>query len=37
VDFDLPNNAAGGKAKRRMIECVWMNFEPKANPAALAG
>lgn len=29
VDFDLPNNAAGGKSKRRMNECVWMNFNPK--------
>lgn len=27
-DFDLPNNAAGGDEKRRMIECVWMNFDP---------
>lgn len=27
VDFDLPNNAAGGDKKRRMIECVWMNYE----------
>ncbi len=26
VDFDLPNNAAGGKSKRRMTECVWANF-----------
>ena len=25
VDFDLANNAAGGKEKRRMTECVWMN------------
>lgn len=25
-DFELPNNAAGGKAKRRMTECVWCNF-----------
>lgn len=25
-DFDLPNNAAGGKEKRRMTECVWCNF-----------
>ena len=25
VDFDLPNNAAGGKSKRRMCECVWTN------------
>lgn len=23
--FDLPNNAAGGKAKRRMVECLWVN------------
>lgn len=28
VDFDLPNNAAGGASKRRMTECVWCNFEP---------
>lgn len=25
-DFDLPNNAAGGKTKRRMTECVWTNY-----------
>jgi DNA adenine methylase len=25
-DFDLPNNAAGGKSKRRMTESLWMNF-----------
>ena len=25
-DFDLPNNAAGGEEKRRMVECVWCNF-----------
>lgn len=25
-DFDMPNNAAGGKTKRRMTECVWCNF-----------
>ncbi len=24
--FDLPNNAAGGKTKRRMTECLWTNF-----------
>ena len=29
MDFDLPNNAAGGSEKRRMTECVWTNFEPK--------
>ncbi len=33
VDFDLPNHAAGGKEKRRMTECVWMNFEPVAEAA----
>ncbi len=25
-EFELPNNAAGGKTKRRMVECVWCNF-----------
>lgn len=25
-DFDLPNNAAGGGSKRRMVECIWSNF-----------
>lgn len=24
--FVIPNQAAGGKNKRRMIECVWMNY-----------
>lgn len=24
--FDVPNNAASGKGKRRMIETVWMNY-----------
>lgn len=27
IDFVLPNNSAGGKIKRRMIECVWANFQ----------
>lgn len=27
VDFDLPNNAAGGAEKRRMTERCWMNYE----------
>jgi len=27
ADFDLPNNAAGGKRKRRMTECVWANYQ----------
>jgi DNA adenine methylase len=25
-DFELPNNAAAGARKRRMIECLWTNF-----------
>lgn len=25
-EFDVPNNAAGGKEKRRMVECVWVNY-----------
>jgi hypothetical protein len=25
-DFDLPNNAAGGDKKRRMVESVWTNY-----------
>lgn len=25
-EFDMPNHAAGGKAKRRMVECVWCNW-----------
>lgn len=25
-EFDLPNNAAGGKEKRRMVECLWLNY-----------
>jgi DNA adenine methylase len=26
-EFKIANHAAGGKEKRRMIECVWCNFE----------
>jgi DNA adenine methylase len=26
VKFDLPNNSAGGKSKRRMVEVCWMNY-----------
>jgi DNA adenine methylase len=26
IEVDLPNNAAGGKEKRRMTECLWMNY-----------
>lgn len=25
-EFTMPNNAAGGKKKRQMTECVWMNY-----------
>ena len=25
-EFDISNNAAGGKEKRRMVECVWSNY-----------
>ena len=25
-DFELPNNAAGGKTKNRETECLWCNF-----------
>lgn len=25
-DFDLPNNAAGGETKRRMVESLWCNW-----------
>lgn len=28
VEFDLPNNASGGREKRRMTECLWTNFCP---------
>lgn len=26
VDFEVANHAAGGETKRKMTECVWMNF-----------
>lgn len=26
VEFDLPNNAASGDKKRRMVECIWTNY-----------
>jgi DNA adenine methylase len=34
VDFDIANHAASGGTKRRMTECVWMNFEPATSAAA---
>jgi hypothetical protein len=27
-EFKIVNNAAGGKTKRTMIECLWMNYQP---------
>jgi DNA adenine methylase len=39
LTFDLPNNAASGKRKRRQTEVVWCNFTPSTaaatNDAAL--
>jgi DNA adenine methylase len=26
MEFDLPNNSAGGENKRRMVECIYMSF-----------
>jgi hypothetical protein len=26
IDFDLANHAAGGDAKRRMVESIWTNY-----------
>lgn len=26
-DFELPNNAASGESKRRMVETIWCNYE----------
>jgi len=25
-EWELPNNAAGGESKRRMTECLWLNY-----------
>ncbi|MBM4073703.1 MAG: DNA adenine methylase [Planctomycetes bacterium] len=33
-EFDLPNNAGGGKQKRRMTEVVWTNFKSAAQEVA---
>lgn len=30
TDFELPNNAASGERKRRMVECIWTNYDPAA-------
>jgi len=33
IDIDIPNHAAGGDSKRRMTECLWLNYDPpEANP-----
>src|SRR5262249_53445288 len=26
ADFEIDNKAGGGKEKRRVVECVWMNY-----------
>lgn len=31
-DFEVPNNAAGGKKKRTMTESLWCNFTPANGP-----
>jgi DNA adenine methylase len=28
VDFDIANHAAGGSSKRRMVESLWLNYDP---------
>jgi len=30
-DYDLPNHAAGGDSKRRMVESCWCNFKPEVS------
>ena len=30
VEFDIANHAAGGRKKARKTECLWMNFEDRA-------
>lgn len=36
IDFDIANHAAGGAAKRRMTECIWLNF-PEAEECGGVG
>jgi DNA adenine methylase len=31
VEFDVANHAAGGSAKRRQTECLWLNWPEEAN------
>ena len=33
-EFELPNNAASGVLKRRMVEAVWCNFRSRARKEA---
>lgn len=35
VDFDLPNNSAGGDSKDRMTERIWCNFSPISSQKAI--
>jgi DNA adenine methylase len=35
--FELPNNAAGGRNKRRMTEVLWCNFDPGSERVVKAG
>jgi DNA adenine methylase len=28
IEIDIANNAAGGDTKRRMTECLWLNYDP---------
>ena len=34
--FELPNNSASGKTKRRMVETIWANFPLAVTPADAA-
>lgn len=36
-EIEIDNKAGAGERKRRMIECVWMNYDPPAQPAELFG
>ena len=30
AEFETDNKAASGPRKRRVVECVWANYDPKA-------
>jgi DNA adenine methylase len=32
-EYEIPNCAAGGQNKRKMTECVWMNYDPPRGPS----